>query len=172
MRTNWTESNPWVPKSSSAVSKFNLSLSPVTIGQQIADLLNQNNRLANLHTANSILQNNIQYFIELHCNVVIGCIGLKRQQNMDKIVHLSVHQNYRNYGIGRRLLRTAVTNSLKDTIYMQIRNDNVASLRLAESEGFNAIAFIPKGNYQLYSMILFRRTECQRKDLHGQHMLL
>lgn len=157
MKKNWQPSRGSVPLFL-AEGKFNTVLSNHEIAQQIANLLNQNNRLAILHNQGTILSNKVQYYIEFYGQIVSGCVGLIRQQNnMDKIVHLSVIPQFRGKGIGKRLILTALNNSTRDIIYMQIREDNIASLKLAESLGFKSIAYIPKANYNLLSMCLFRR---------------
>lgn len=125
---------------------------------QVAILLNTNNRLTRIHTAETILQSSVEYFIELNGNIVVGCVGLIRAAPMDKIVHLSVHQLYRNQGVGKKLLNTVLTNSNHDVLYMTVREDNLSCLNLAKLYGFVPVAYIPKISYNILSMCLFRRT--------------
>lgn len=140
-----------------AASKFNFTIPNYVVAEQIAGLLNNNNRLARTHNSNSILTDKIQYFTELIGKNVVGCVGIEKQPQMDKLVHLSVSNLVRRQGIGKKLIKVVLDNSNKDTIYTQIRDDNLASLRLMESYGFQAIAYIPKINYNLLTMCLFRR---------------
>lgn len=155
---NWTPSKSSEPRSFSApTTKFNLTLSADEISWQIAQLLNQNNRLTKLHTVESIKTGAVEYFIELHSQKVIGCVGLLRAPNIDKILHLSVNAAYRNYGLGKKLLSTALTSSNNDVLYMTVREDNYTCLKLAGSFGFVPVAFIPKTSYNILSLCLFRR---------------
>lgn len=138
-------------------TKFRSTLSADQISWQIANLLNQNNRLSKIHTVETIMTSTVEYFIELHSHKVIGCVGLLRNQNIDKILHLSVDAAYRNYGIGKKLLHSVLTNSNSDVLYMTVREDNLACLRLATVNGFIPVAYIPKMTYNILSLCLFRR---------------
>ena len=143
-------------------NNFNTGLPDHTVNGQVARLLNSNNRLTKVHTVNTITTSPVQYFVELHGQTVVGCVGLISEPTMDKIVHLSVAQSARRLGIGAKLLYTAIGNSMKDTIYMHIREDNVGSRRVATRTGFNAIAYIPKFNYNILTFCLFRRNNVSR----------
>lgn len=133
-----------------------------SIAEQVAALLNSYNRLTVKHSSNSIMTSPIQYFVELMGQKVIGCVGLRPELNMDKVVHLCVDPTIRRTGIGSRLLLTAINNSEKDTIYMHIRDDNVVSRSVAQKVGFTAIAYIPKFNYNILTYCLFRRNDVNR----------
>lgn len=155
---NLKQSRGWGPNSSSvANNKFNLALSGRSLADQIAGLLNHNNRLTVVHNGNSITANTNQYFIEVYGQTVIGCVGLQKEPRMDKVLHLSVSLLARHKGVGFRLLATAVNNSDKDVIYMTIREDNFISLKLAKKLGFEIIAYKPKYNYNVLTLCLFRR---------------
>jgi len=154
---NLLQSRSWVPNSSSAGNKFNLTLSDQSLAGQIADLLNTNNRLPIVYNGQSVTANTIQYFVEVTGQTVIGCVGLRREPRMDKIMHLSVSLLARRQGVALHLLATAVNNSDKDVIYMSVREDNFASLTLAKRLGFEIIAYKPKYNYNVLTLCLFRR---------------
>ncbi len=148
----------WEQNSSLVVNnKFNLALSDQSLADQIANLLNYNNRLTVVHNGQSITANTTQYFVELYGQTVIGCVGLLKEPKMDKILHLSVSLLARHKGIGFHLLTTAVNNSDKDIIYMTIRENNFVSLALAKRLGFEIIAYKPKYNYNVLTLCLFRR---------------
>jgi len=148
----------WEPNSySEKIPKFSVALSNFEISQQVAQLLNTNNRLIVEHDINSIITSSVQYFIELYGPTVAGCVGLLREEKMDKIVHLSTSPLFRRKGIGKKLLLTAIDNSKKDVIYMHVREDNIGSLQLVTNVGFKIIAYIPKHDYNLFTLCLFRR---------------
>lgn len=158
MMQTWKQLNGWGQNSYLvANNKFNIVLSDHIIAGQIAKLLNENNRLSIAHNTNSILRSPVQYFIELSGQTILGCVGLLCEPTMDKIVHISVSKNNRKQGIAKRLLRYAINNSSKDIIYMHIREDNIESKNLSIKMGFNAIAYIPKFNYNILTFCLFRR---------------
>ncbi len=155
MRWNWCRK--WAPNLSSVkTNKFKLTLSDRSISGQIAQLLNENNQLINFHNADTIYNDRCEYFIELCGNKVIGCVGLLRDRAMDKIMHLSVHQNYRRIGIAKRLLHTALTNSNNTLIYASVREENKASLNLFHNHGFEVIAYLPNEGYNVFSLCLER----------------
>lgn len=139
-------------------AKFGLVLSDFEIAGQIASLLNSNNRLTKVHSAHTILNDPARYFVEVSGPQVIGCVGLHKTAPMDKIIHLSVHTDYRHLGIAKKLIQVALTNSIHDVLYMSVREDNHACLNLAKQFGFNPIAYIPKPAYNILSLCLFRRN--------------
>ncbi len=160
---NLPQSRNWVQNSSSVgKNKFNLALSGQSLADQIASLLNHNNRLTIAHSGQSITANANQYFIETYGQTVIGCVGLQNGPKMDKILHLSVSLLARHKGVGFRLLATAISASDKDTLYMTIREDNFTSLALAKKLGFEVIAYKPKYNYNVLTLCLFRRKNVTR----------
>ena len=140
------------------MTKFKSVLSDLDIASQIATLLNTNNRLTKIHSAKTIIEDSTLYFIESYGPVVVGCIGLLKTTPMDKIIHLSVHNDYRHQGIAKKLMQTVLTNSNHDVLYMSIREDNTACLNLAKYYGFNPVAYIPRSTYNILSLCLFRRN--------------
>jgi len=145
---------------SSAVNnrhKFNIPLSNWSISNQIAQLLNKNNKLSIIHNGNSITSNNVAYLIELFGDRVIGCIGLIDYYTIDKIVHLSVDSSFRGMGIGAKLLNKALNYSNKNELFMQIRSDNQSSMKLSIGNGFKPIAYIPKLYYNIITLHFDRR---------------
>jgi len=137
-------------------NKFNLGIPDQCLANQVAALLNYNNRLSIVHSGQSITSNLNQYFVEVIGQTVIGCVGLQIGSKMDKILHLSVNSLARRNGVGFRLLVTAINNSNKDIIYMTIREDNFMSISLATKLGFKIIAYNPKCNYNVLTLCLFR----------------
>jgi len=144
-------------------NKFNLMLSDWCIADQVATLLNRNNKLTKIHTSYSIMADTCQYFIEVNGQTVIGCIGLLNEPTMDKIVHLSVSLQARNIGVGFKLIATAINASNKNVLYMTIREDNHSSLRLASKLGFKVVAYKPKYNYNVLTLCLFRRKNVTKR---------
>lgn len=145
------------------VNKFNMTLSDLDIASQIASLLNDNNRLTKTHSSYTILNDPASYFIELIGSQIVGCVGLYKTTPMDKIIHLSVHKQYRRLGIAKKLLKVALTNSIHDVLYMSIREDNTSCLNLAHSFGFKQVAYIPKYTYNIFSLCLFRRNNAYHR---------
>jgi len=127
------------------MAEFYISLSNSEIAAQIATLLNAYNQLYARHNAYTIKSSASNYFIEVGrigqgANQVIGCIGLLKEfSSLSKIHHIAVHPNFRRLGIARRLINIAIQNCETSHVYMTIREDNLPSLRMASSLGFNFI---------------------------------
>lgn len=136
-----------------STSKFNVALSGRSIAGQIAALLNSNNELRKTHNIDTVLSNGVQYFIELNGDLVVGCVGLFKQHMMDKVVHLSVSNSFRRRGIGLKLINTVINSTNQQTLYTQVRQDNVSSLNLMHKAGFSEIAYIPKGHYNIITLL-------------------
>ncbi len=116
---------------------IHLTLSEQDIASQISTLINTYNGWQINYSTQSILNNNITYFVELNQNLVIGCVGLQFENNLNsKIVHLCVHNSYRKKGIGKKLIITAINNCKTNKINAQIRNTNFNSLYLFYRLGF------------------------------------
>lgn len=123
------------------MSLFLTTLTSREIAQQIAGLLNANNKLIVYHTSDTILNSNTTYFVEFdHIGreqVVIGCIGVDIvSSGIEKIKHMSVSKDFRRRGVARKLLNLVLSNSNAEKILMNIRRDNSPSLNLALSCGF------------------------------------
>ncbi len=85
----------------------------ISIASQIAHILNMYSNLRRVHTYFSIAASNDIYFCEVGINTkrVIGCIALEHiLKQYSKITHLGVVPEYRNYGVGKKLMYTALRN--------------------------------------------------------------
>jgi len=136
---------------------LNVAINCIDVAGQIAYLLNNNNNLRRTHNSSTILKSNDLYLVELWGSTVIGCVALSNIANVDKIIHLSVLSTVQGRGIGYKLLRTAIDTSFKETIYMQVRNDNTKSLNLAYMNGFKVVSCIEKLNYSIFNLYLFNQ---------------
>jgi predicted GNAT family acetyltransferase len=122
------------------MAEFYVSVSERDMAIQIADMLNQYNRWATKFSAQSLLITTARYFVELENMMVVGCAShLKEYETLTKIQHICVHPASRKMGIATRLTNLAIDNSETEFVYMTIREDNVASLRLAQSLGFRYV---------------------------------
>lgn len=119
------------------MAEFYVSLSQKEMAYQIAALINTHNKLYKRHTERSICRDNADYFVEIIEDRIIGCAGLsQRDTNLCEIKHVCVHPDFRRRGIGKKLVNLAIANCKTDYVYMTIREDNIPSLRMAQSLGF------------------------------------
>ena len=119
------------------MAEFYLSLNNRSIATQVAAMINTHNKWATTFSANSIIASASHYFIELHLDKVVGCAGgTKTHPNLTKIQHICVLPQYRRVGIGKKLTDTVIKNCETDYVYMTIREDNMASIAMANSLGF------------------------------------
>ncbi len=122
------------------MAEFFTTLSSEEMAQQIAALLNMQNKLYKHHTARTIMSTATNYFVEVEGGVVIGCSGLiKEFPTLSKNYHTSVHPNYQGMGLGTKLKKTVMANCETQYIYSTIREDNIASLRLASKLGWSYV---------------------------------
>lgn len=112
-------------------------LTDLEIARQVANLINQNNRLAGKRRDIDILGSKVKYMVETHGKFVIGAVGVDRvSYSFTEMKHLVVSPAWRRKGVGKHLIRHALR--LVDTpmVYCTIREGNDASIRLFESLGF------------------------------------
>lgn len=140
-----------------SMDKFQILLDKNKVAEQIAALLNTYNRLTKLHTSHSILSSNTHYLIKegvLNNICIIGCLGVDVLTN-DSIYlkHLSTHIAFRKQGVATDLIQEAQKIFYRyKYIYMNIRSDNYASLKLAEKEGFLINNIKPQYGYNIVTV--------------------
>lgn len=119
------------------MAEFYVSVSQGEMARQIASLINLHNKLYRRHTERSVWRDKANYFVEVIGSQVIGCVGLtQRDTNLCEVKHVCVHPGFRQKGIGSKLVELAVANCKTDYVYMTIRDDNIPSLKMAQSLGF------------------------------------
>ena len=119
------------------MAEFYVSLNEREMARQIADMINQHNRWVTRFSADSILLTAARYFVEIEGHKVVGCASnIKEYDNISKIQHICVLPSHRRLAIGRKLTELAIANSPTEYVYMNIREDNIASLGLAGILGF------------------------------------
>jgi ribosomal protein S18 acetylase RimI-like enzyme len=119
------------------MAEFFASLSKREMARDVSRMLNEFNRLYVRHDADSIMSSATDYFVEINNGRVIGCAGLlKKEKTLSEIKHLCVSPAYKRHGIGRKLALLAIANCDTDYVCMNVREDNVPSLKLAQSLGF------------------------------------
>jgi len=129
-----------------------------SVATQIASLLNKYNKLQVVHTGYSILSSCTKYIIEqkVYNNSIIvsGCLGINYVNNNSLFLkHLSVHEAFRGSGIGTSLINTALfLNANIPNIFMNIRNDNLPSLQLAEKLGFLVVDYKMLTHYNIITV--------------------
>ena len=121
------------------MAEFYVSLTQREMASQIAALVNIHNKLYKRHTERSIYKEKGDYFVEVVGNRVVGCVGLSRRDtNLTEVKHVCVHPDFRLRGIGKRLVNLAIANCETDYVYMTVREDNIPSLKMAQS-----LCFVP-----------------------------
>jgi len=128
------------------MGKFLISLDEYSVANQIASMINNNNKLKIKLSAPSILSKDINYFVEMsgvniqtkdRNKIVMGCIGVENiGHNTIVLKHLSVHSEFRRLGIASKLIKDALKVCKGKIVIMRIRTDNKPSLYLAEKLGF------------------------------------
>jgi ribosomal protein S18 acetylase RimI-like enzyme len=108
------------------------------LATQVAALLNDHNRLYYKVTVHRVLHGKVDYLLDLFGDIVVGCIGLRYVKRSDtvEICHLCVHPIGRGRGLAKKLIQRAIELSPRDRMWCHIREENVASIRAFESQGF------------------------------------
>jgi len=111
------------------MSKFLLGINKQNIADQIAALINVGGQLYRAVHSQSILNGSITYIIEMHCDTIIGTIGLEVQTPLiTELKHLVVHKNYRRQGIGKRLLEKGIAFTNTEYVYGLVRSNNLTNI--------------------------------------------
>jgi ribosomal protein S18 acetylase RimI-like enzyme len=122
------------------MAEFYVSVSEQDMAVQIANMLNQYNKWTTKFSAQSLLMTPARYFVELENTIVVGCAShLREYETLTKIQHICVLPTYQRRGIAKRLTNLAIDHAETEFVCMTIREDNVASLKLAQSLGFKYI---------------------------------
>lgn len=133
--------------------QFIRSISNDSIAEQLAKLLNSHNQLRNRKTAQELELGRVNYIVELHGSLLIGACGLEKQSySLTEIKHLVVKPQWRGKGLGKFLVRRAISISKTPLLYATVRGDNMASRKLFESLGFT-VAGSYKGNHEVTLLV-------------------
>ncbi len=98
---------------------------------------------------------------------VVGCCGLTNIQNEGNIDNVVVDENYRNQGIGRRLMEELIRSGEADGIEaftLEVRVGNATAIRLYEKCGFVSEGIRPRFYEKPVedAMIMWRRQEAEQ----------
>ncbi len=143
------------------MSKFYVSLSRGEMASQIASLINKYNKLYKKHNRYTVLNNGMNYFVEVvHCTVV-GCSGtIKRSNQITEIKHVCTNPAYRQRGIAKKLVNISIANCDTEFVYISVREDNVASLSMVTSLGFSVLE--KRWSVDHYVIILGRMRDYEK----------
>ncbi len=115
------------------MANFHITLPTHSIAEQIAKLLNMQNRLYTKHNILSIMQSPATYFVEVERDKVVGCSALlKEHPTLSKCYHMSILPSHQRRGLASKLLKVSMDNCTTRYIYGTIRQDNFASLNLVK----------------------------------------
>lgn len=122
------------------MSNFFVSLTNNEIARQIANLINRYNNLYTRHNWFTIISCATDYFVEIVGDKVVGCAGIIEEPNTWSVVkHICVVPEFRNKGVATKLIKLAIQNCKTKHVYMTIRENNIASLSMANKLGFTTI---------------------------------
>ena len=119
------------------MAEFFVSVSEQVMANQITDMVNRYNQWYTKFSVAALFLSQASYFVELEGNRVVACAGLvKEYPTLAKIMHVCVLPEYRNRKLASKLVNMSATNSGTEHVYMTVRDDNAASLKMAKSLGF------------------------------------
>lgn len=148
------------------MAEFYVSLSVNEMTRQIAAMINSYNRWYASFSAASIELSMARYFVEVEGDRVVGCAShTKEDDKLTKIQHVCVLPTHRNKGIARKLVTLAIDNCSTEYVFMTIREDNLPSIRMAESLEFR---YVNKHWFRDHMTLTFgRRTDHGRSNGPG-----
>lgn len=119
------------------MANFSLVINNNEIAAQVADMLNKYNRWQSHFSASGLLFSPTNYVVEIYSDIVVGCASYIQEYNtLTKIQHVCVLPEFRNKGIAKKLVSAAILKSPTEYVYMTIREDNKASLSMAQALNF------------------------------------
>ena len=137
-----------------------LTIGASSVASQIADLINSGHQLLIKLSSHSVLGSQIKYIVELDEDKVIGVIGLEQQKiNVTELKHLCVHPDYRNKGIGKKLLECGIRSATTRCVYGQVGADNITNIKNNIKVGMRPIG--KKMGHGRY-IIIFARDKNER----------
>lgn len=131
------------------------------LAAQVAVLLNQHNRLTKVHSQFTINGSPAKYYIELaqfvdggaFISKVVGCVGLTQESpTLTRLHHLSVDVLFRNKGLAKNLIKSALKYCQTEFIYMKVRDDNKACHRAAFHYDFQPSNVEARNGYNLVTL--------------------
>ena len=140
------------------MAEFYVSLSSNEMARQIATMVNKYNRWYVSFSTGSILLSHAHYFVELENDKVVGCAAhAQEDEKLTKIQHICVLPTHRNRGIAKKLVNLAIEYCPTEYVFMTIREDNIPSIRMAESLEFR---YVNKHWFRDHMTLTFgRRTD-------------
>ena len=140
------------------MANFFVSLTNEEIAKQIANLINKHNCLYVKHNGFTIASRTTDYFVEIFGNEVVGCASItKENNNWSVIKYVCVKPEFRRKGIANKLVSLSIQNCKTKYVYMTIREDNTASLRMANKLEFATMKQEWSRNH--YLIIVGRKVE-------------
>lgn len=137
---------------------FNTLPTDHSIASQIASMINLYNKWGRHFTAETILSSAANYFVELHGDRVVGCsANVREYSTLSKIQHVCVLPQYRKNGVAVKLVEAAIRSCGTEYVYMTVREDNAASLKMAEAMRFKYV----QKNWSIdhWTYVLSRRSD-------------
>lgn len=129
--------------------------------EQIAHLLNENNKLQSVYDGGKVLNSKATYLPEHFQGLVFGSVAIQRMNFMlTEIKHLVVHPAFRKMGLAQLMLGKAMARAETPLLFATIRDDNTGSLHLFQKTGFKAVARVAMGDHR--TILLLRTNESYR----------
>lgn len=140
------------------MAEFYVSISEPEIARQIAEMVNRYNGWYTRFSAYSLERTYGRYFAEVYGDKVVACVGaMKEYPTLSKLFHICVLPEFRKRKLASKLVEMAIAHCDTEHVYMTVREDNVPSLRMAESLGFTLIKSVWFIDH--YTHTLARRRE-------------
>ncbi len=78
-----------------------------------------------------------KYLVARDKDKIVGYIGIEDIASEKHIINMAVHPDYRNKGIGKRLIETVLND--KEVLFLEVRASNLSAQSLYKKYGFSIV---------------------------------
>jgi ribosomal protein S18 acetylase RimI-like enzyme len=122
------------------LAEFYVSVPELSMAQQVSTMVNQHNKWYTRFSAAALLSTQSRYFVELNGDKVVACAAIQKEYpTLSKVYHVCVLPEFRRQGLARKLVELSIMHCETEHVYMTVREDNLPSLKMANSLGFVSV---------------------------------
>ena len=94
---------------------------------------------------------NSKYFIAKLQNKIVGFVGIWFAYDDVHLMNIVTHKNFRNQGVGKKLLEHIISNIKNKPLTLEVRSSNFPAIKLYEQFGFKKVGI--RKNYYTHNNI-------------------
>lgn len=127
------------------------------VADQIASLVNQNNKLGRQYEGSEILSSDSHYYPLVIEGIVVASVAVKKLNYLlSEIRHLVVRPEARRQGLGVQMVKMAIRGVKTPLMCATIREDNKGSMKVFAAHKFRRLSKITYNDHSIF--YYFRET--------------